>query len=385
MHILPARRWQLAAVLTLAGAAASAAELPLIRLSEAQQRSAGLVTEVARAPSADELASLGSDAGLLLNGSVSVPNRSIDVVMSGVAGQLAEVLVDPGQTVRAGQPLGRLYSADFLGLQRDYLQAMANSEVTASRAERDQTLLQEGIVAASRAQESRAASLAAAATLQQQRQLLRLAGMGSTALAALRTAENISPYLTLQARQAGLVLELPMSVGARVEAGQPVFKLAAGTALWLELQATRAQVAELRVGDRVTVPGCKSPGSVLSVGAQLDAGNQTVAVRAQMPAANGCLQPNEYVQASIAPATPMAGVLSLPTTAITRNGNQDYIFARQGDAFQPVAVKRLRTLGQRSWVQAGLTPGTAVASRGVAALKGSWLGLGAAAVDSGQP
>ena len=370
-------------VASLAGRFAAGADLPLIRLSEAQQRSANLSTEAVRRPGADDLAVI-KGGGMQLNGQVTVPNRSVEVVMSTMSGQLAEVLVEVGQKVMSGQALGRMYSADFLTLQRDYLQAVGASEVAANRAERDDLLLSDGIISASRAQESHAARQAAAATLQQQRQMLRLAGMATGAISALKSAEAISPYLLLHARTGGVVLEQPLAAGQHVDAGQPVFKLAAGTTLWLDLQATRDQAAEIRIGDRVSVADCDGQARVISIGAQLHAGSQTVAVRAQLPDAMGCVRPNEYVQVYVSPADPMPDALSVPTSGLTRYAGQTYVFERQADGFRPVAVQVLRQLGDHTWVRGALNAGSQVASRGVAALKGTWQGLGAAAVESGE-
>jgi multidrug efflux pump subunit AcrA (membrane-fusion protein) len=355
-----------------------AAAAPM-RLDARQLKAAAIetdrVTEIA-APAGGGTASLAG--GIQLQGQVVVPNESVEVVLATVAGQLESVAVNIGQAVRAGQALGRIYSAEMLTLQRDYLHARSQAELRKARLARDQALLADGIVSAGRLQETEAAAAEAAATYQQARQLLRLAGMSSGAISQLVSADDITPHLTLVTRSAGVLLEQAATVGQRLQPGDTVFRLSAGQQLNLELQAARADALRLRVGDLVRISGCDIDGRLSAIGAQLNALNQTVSLRAQFPRGGGCLRPNEYVQVIVTPSAGAAGLLSVAAAAITRVGGRDYVFVQEEGGFRPVAVTVFQQVGDRSWVRSELRAGQAVVRTGVAALKGSWQGLGAA-------
>jgi multidrug resistance efflux pump len=193
----------------------SAAEEALIKLSAQQRQSAGIVIEAVRSA---EQAGAAAPQGQLLPGRVVVPNERRDVVLAGVSGRLEALLVNPGDIVQAGQPLLRLYSAELVSLQRAFLSARSSQELAHKRLLRDEALFADGIIAESRLQDSRDQALQAAATEQEQRQLLQLAGLSAAALAKLRSATDLTARVTVLAPRSGRVLEQPEAVGSQVEA-----------------------------------------------------------------------------------------------------------------------------------------------------------------------
>lgn len=363
-----------------AAAAADSTDLPAVRLTEAQQQAAGLRTDAVRAIDTAELLRSPPTSGIQLQGRVVVPNGAISVVLSSVNGQLEALHVSPGQAVRPGAPLARLYSADLLVLQRDYLNAAAQAAVQAARLSRDEGLFKDGIIAASRMMDTRAAEVEAATALQEHRQLLLQAGMSGASIAALKSATQMSPRITIVARSAGTVLEQGVAVGGRVQSGDTLFRIGATGGLALELQAMHADAVRLQIGDPIAVEGCAATGRITAIGSQVDPVTQMVLVRAQVIGTDRCLRNNEYVRASATPTREGGGAVSVATAAISRIGKQEMVFVRSPDGFQPRAVTVIQSQGERSWVRAANLPaGTLVVTQGIAALKGHLQGLGASA------
>jgi hypothetical protein len=181
------------------------------------------------------------------------------------------------------------------------------------------------------------------------------------------------------------VLEIDATLAAALEAGAPVLRVAAIGTLWLELAASREQARILAVGDAVRVAGCSAAGRVIAAAAQLAAASQVLVIRASLPAEDGCVLPNQYVEADVAPAAGRAaGLVSLPRAAVISRGKGHHAFVASADGFRVVDVEPVRALGDRQLVRGGVRPGDAVAVSGIAALKGAWLGLGQPA-DSGVP
>jgi hypothetical protein len=361
-------------------APAVAVQQPLIHLTPQQRQASGLTLEAAQA-AGDKSALTGSRAQVL-PGRVVVPNDRRDLLIAGVTGRLESALVNPGDHVKAGQPLLRLYSGELLGLQRAYLAAAGTAALATKRLARDETLFADGIIAESRLQDSRDQALQAAAGLQEQRQLLSLAGLGKSAIDSLRSANDLSARVTLTAPRAGVVLEQPVEVGAQVESGAALLHLAAVDRQWVELQATREQLAAVTIGDAVEVVGCTAQGKVIAAGGQLDAGTQTALVRAQFTAAGACLAPGQFVQLSIVPAAAPAGSVTVASESVVQRAGKDYVFIEEGGGLRPVPVKVLRRQGEVTVLGGGISAGTRVASKGLAALKGSWMGLGTAAAGN---
>jgi len=378
----PTRRPLLTVVLLAAGLCARpslAAPEPAIKLTPQQRQASGLVMESVR-PGTDKAAQGGSRAQLL-PGRVVVPNDRRDVLLAGVSGRIEAALANPGDSVKTGQPLLRLYSAEVLGLQRAYLAAVGSSTLAAKRLTRDEALFADGIIAESRVQDTRDQAAQATVALQEQRQLLQLAGMGKSAVETLRTAADLTGRVTLLAPRAGTVLEQAAAVGSHVESGSVLLQLAASDRQWVELQATREQLAVLAIGDRVEFVGCNAQGKVIAAGGQLDAASQTALVRASFNSAATCLVPGQFVQLALVPSAAPAGSVRVSAEAVVQRAGKDYVFVEEAEGLRPVPIKVLRRQGDVTLIS-GISAGTRVAAKGIAALKGSWMGLGAAAAGN---
>ena len=318
--------------------------------------------------------------GLSLQGTVVLPVQQSDVVSMPLAGVVQAVLVAPMQAVRAGQPVARILSPELAQRQREWLLAEAQARLAQDKAARDEQLFAEGIIAEYRRNESRALAGMAALTAREQRQALRLAGVGEAVLdrAAAGAPEALSPQLTLTAPVAGTVLEQLATPGQRLEAGSPVLRLARGGRLAIEFQASALQAQALRVGDTLAVDGCQSPARVTAVSPQLSSATQSVQLRAELVRREDCLRINQFVQLRWQGAAGRAGVpaFSLPAAAVVQQGGRHYVFVRQPQGFLATAVTLGVGGGAEVQVLSGLQAGDAVAVQGVAAIKGAWLGLG---------
>ncbi|MBK4735031.1 efflux RND transporter periplasmic adaptor subunit [Noviherbaspirillum pedocola] len=318
--------------------------------------------------------------GMRLAGNAAFSIKGIEIVSAPAAGVVQEVLAAPMDRIEAGAPLARLYSPQLLEWEREYVQLSAQERLALEKRERDEALYREGIIALGRLQESRSAHAQARVAVRERAQLLKLAGVGSANLNALAQRMEISPLMTVGGRHAGTVLELLALPGQRVEAGAAIARLGRAGALALELQASRAQADRIRPGDEVRVAGCAKAGRVTALSPQMQAASQSVLVRAELPGAEGCLRPNQYVDATVRPnagtATP-AGAVTVPSAALVRQDERDAVWKRDAQGLQPVPVEILARGAESSVVRGELAAGDEVAVRGLAALKGRASGMGA--------
>jgi RND family efflux transporter MFP subunit len=236
----------------------------------------------------------------------------------------------------------------------------------------------EGIVSEHRRNESRAQYEMAALAARERRQALRLAGVSEGALAQASSTSGLSPQLTLTAPVGGMVLDISVTPGQRLEAGSPVAMVGRTGRLAIELQASSEQARQLRVGDALAVEGCKLPARVLAISSQVSAATQSVQLRAELTGREDCLRINQFVQVRWqgAARSGNAATFSLPSAAVVQHGGQTYVFVRQPQGFRAVAVKTGMGGDHETPILSGLKAGDEVAVKGVVAIKGAWLGLG---------
>jgi cobalt-zinc-cadmium efflux system membrane fusion protein len=371
-----------AAVFFLAGFAAPVSALePAALIPWGAQLQAGAgVTTVAVQPRA------AGATGLVLQGTVVLPAQQSDLVSMPVSGVVQSVLVSPMETVRAGQAVARITSPQLVEWQREWLLAEAQTRLAQGRARRDEQMFLDGIVSEHRRNESRAQYEMASLAARERRQALRLAGMGEAALAQAAATASLSPQLTLVAPVAGTVLEQSVVPGQRLEAGSPVARIVRSGRLAMELQAAAAQAQALRVGDLLAVDGCKLPARIAAISVQVSSVTQGVMLRAELTGSEDCLRINQFVQVhSLGPATARAAEgsasWSVPAQAVVQHAGRSYVFVRQPQGFRAVAVQTGIGGGSDTAIVSGLKAGDEVAVKGVAAIKGAWLGLGPGAAS----
>ncbi|MYN45874.1 HlyD family efflux transporter periplasmic adaptor subunit [Pseudoduganella sp. FT93W] len=349
-----------------------------IRISAAERGRSGIGTAVAVAADSATAAHAGAN-DLALAGTVVAPPALLAVASTAYAGVVQQLHASSLQTVRQGAPLLTMHSQAWLEVQRDYLQAATQAALADARAQRDTALHADGIIAAARLEESRSAAMLARLAADERAQALRAGGWDSRAIEALLRSRALTPELVLRAPRAGTVLELVAEPGARLEAGMPVARISRSGALWIELQASRAQAERLRVGEVLQVQGCGSA-RVIAVGSAVNTANQSVPVRAEQMGSGDCLKLNAYVEARMAPGSKTAGApaqgVLVPAAALVRRGADTFVFVQNAGGFMATPVQAVQAGADLVRVSGKVAAGDAVAVKGLVVLKGSWAGLG---------
>jgi len=339
-----------------------------VLISPKQMQAMGL--EVAPLKSVDAAASNG------LPGQVVVPNNQLYIVAAPLAGLVEMLAVAASQSVKKGQLLARLQSPALADIQRGFLQAATQAQLAGNTLARDEKLFREGIVAESRYLAAQGHYATSAAQLAERRQALKLAGVGDAALERLKKNAALSGTVDIVAPADGVVLEQMATVGQRVEAATPLYKLAKLKPLWVEIQVPLAQASLLNGGEAVSISDFSATGKVIAVGRSMAEGSQTVMVRAEISAGAERLRPGQFVEVEVSSAA--AGKQwRIPATALMREQNRTYLFVQtpQGFRVQPVKVLAETASGV---VVGGLGGDERIAVRGVVALKGAWQGQGKA-------
>ena len=303
---------------------------------------------------------------------VMVPPNSEQIVSSPVAGLVLQVLVQPNQAVRRGAPLVRIAGPEWGQLQLQLLQMATRATLARQAAQREQSLFDEGIIPQRRVQESQAALQESAAALNQARAALRFSGMSEASINRVATSGKLEESLVLHATQAGVVTNIAVKPGQRVEAASALLHVAQTAKLWLEIQVPAADAANWQPGTKFKLQGRDIAARIVSLSPSVSAGSQTLALRAVIESSAQGLRPGEIVAVEL-PAAGSAGGWSVPLAAVAHDGKQAYVFIRTADGFEARPVMVLASAGQRVRVQGALAAGEQIAVSGIVALKGAWL------------
>ncbi len=303
---------------------------------------------------------------------VVVPPEAEQVVSSPVAGLVAQLLVQQNQVVLSGAPLVRIASPELGQMQLQLLQATARATLARQAAQREQQLFDEGIIPQRRVQEAQAGLQEAEAALNQAKAALRLSGMSAATIERIAASGKPQDSITLAATQDGIVTEIAVKSGQRVEAATALLHMAQTESLWLDIQLPVSEIANWQAGTKITVQGRDVTARILSVSPTVSSGSQTVVLRAAVEGKTSQVRPGEFVSVEL-PVAATQGAWDVPLSAVAHDGDQAYLFVRTSDGFEARQVKVVVSAGQRVRVQGPLKAGEQIAVSGVVALKGAWL------------
>jgi len=227
-----------------------------------------------------------------------------------------------GTTVRAGQPLARVWidtpdtmmqrGPDVISRQINYVFALQDKDP---------------------------AQIAQAETI------LRQYGIPEATLEEIRRTGRAVREITLTAPRSGVVLEKPAIEGMRINTGEPLFKIADLSQVWLLADVQEQDLGKLKLGETaratlVAYPGQSFAGKVDFIYPTLTAGTRTGRVRIVLPNPGGALREAMYANVAIdTPASSTGTMLVVPDSAIIDSGTRQAVLIAKGEGrFEPRAV-----------------------------------------------
>lgn len=258
---------------------------------------------------------------------------SLGVELSGQ--RVAQVLVEVGDVVAAGQPLLRLddrsLAMELRQAEAALAQANASLAVASANARRGERLKREQLIAASEADQLISGELGA----QAQRQ---------TAQAQLDNARLRLGFTTLKSPHAGVVSQRMVQPGQVVSAGTELFSLIRDGRLEWRAELPESELILLAPGAKARLvgpDGAAVEGTVRVVSPALDVRSRTGTVYVDLPAP-GALRAGMYAQGDLVLGPRPAR--TVPDQAIVERDGYRYVFVLgEGD----VVAQRRVTLGTR--------------------------------------
>ena len=280
---------------------------------------------------------------------VSYDETRVATVALKVDGWVEQLFVNiTGQPVRKGEPLLELYSPMLVSAQQDLL--IAHRLVT-------------DVAAGTPSARGGADEL-----LQAARRRLTYWDVPSDAIAAIEQGGQVRKAVGFVAPVNGIVVEKLVLVGQRIMAGEPLYKIADLSRVWLEGEVFEPDLPAARLGLEVmaefpALPGTQRAGRITYVYPTLNPETRTGRIRVELPNNDLALKPGMYATIRFRAAGRTG--LSAPRSAVLATGERNLVFVKDTDG---MLTPRDVTLGamtdDRIEILTGLAAGEQVVSSG---------------------
>ena len=184
-----------------------------------------------------------------------------------------------------------------------------------------------------------------AAAVDQAVRNLRNYGIPDSAIAEIRRSGHAIRSITIYAPLSGTVLEKTATQGMHFNAGDPLFKTADLSTVWLLADVAEQDLGNLHTGQAahvsfVAYSGRAFTGKVDFIYPSLMAATRTGRVRIVLPNTDSLLRESMYASVTIdAPATPGGQALVVPDSAVIDSGARQVVIVARGEGrFEPRAV-----------------------------------------------
>ncbi len=279
---------------------------------------------------------------------VSYDERRVRAMTTRLEGFVERLYADyTGRYIRAGEPLLALYAPMAVATQQEL--------ILARRLEHDV------------AQGTQEAQASARASVEAARERLRLWDVPQETIDQVERTGEVQRTVTLRAPYGGYLIEKAVLLGQRVMPGDPLYKVADLSRVWLEGEIFERDLPALHVGGEVTatfqaLPGSDRRGRITYIYPTLNPETRTARVRVELANPDLALKPGMY--GTLRFSGPVAKGLSVPRSAVVVTGRRNLVFQRGADGrFVPREVVVGLTADDRVQILRGVAAGdTVVAS-----------------------
>ena len=279
-------------------------------------------------------------------------------VGAAVAGRIEQVLVAPGQSVRAGQPLIVLVSGDAATYRAEADAAVAAADAARRAYDRDRSLGEQGVVARQEVETSRAQAMSAEASARAARARSAAAG-----------GPNASGRTNVTSPISGVVSSVAVGPGGFVAQGGIVAEVTNPARVELVFNAPPAIATGLRAGAPIRVhgPAGEFDAVVTGVAAAANASTGATVVRAR-PSGGAAPPVGSPVTAAVVTGGATGGV-TVPSEAVQTVEGGSVVFLQTAGGFRAVPVLTGRQAGGRTEILRGLNGSERIAGANAFLLK----------------
>jgi len=292
---------------------------------------------------------------------VSAAPNGQAIVTARATGTLARLDKRLGDQVAAGEILALVESRDAAAMAADRAAAESKAELARSIFKREQTLYEQKVTPRQDLETAQAELSAAEAEAARANMAASAAGVASDG----RSLALTSPI-------AGRITFANVALGAYVEPGMELFRVADPRFVTVEAAVPAADAKRINVGDRAgvtTAAGTNLDAVVASVTPTLNEQTRAATVTLSLMSEQGAPTPGELVRARIIVQGAETNAFVVPDEAVQNLGGRDAVFVREGTTFRTTQVVVATRSGGRASIVSGLKSGDVIATKNAFLLK----------------
>ena len=260
------------------------------------------------------------------NGELQLNPQDMADVTSLVGGVVRKVYVTEGQQVKAGQVVAHIENTEIVGLQKDYLIAVKETNVTHQELLRQKTLASQKAGVEKTLQQASAAYEMALARQTGLYNQLRQIGINTNLVKQGKIIRQVS----IPAPISGIVTKISVKSGSYIESSQSLMQVANNAAVFCNLNVFERNISQVAKGQEVDFVITISPkvhfkGTVKEINRSMDSDTKAISVHVGIDAKNATeLIPGMYVTGIISMGK--QNVPALPDDAIVNANGKQYVF-----------------------------------------------------------
>jgi len=285
-------------------------------------------------------------------------SRTVPVI-SVAAGRVVETKARLGDTVKKGQVLMRVQSADVSGAFSDYRKAVADEQLANTQLERAKLLYDKGAISQNDLQTAENAENKAKVDVETAREHLRVLGSGT---------EHPSGVVDIVAPISGVITDQQVTNAAGVQglaATANPFTISDLSSVWILCDVYENDLANVHVGETADIKLSAYPdktfgGKISNIGSVLDPSIRTVKVRIEVKNP-GLMKVGMFVSAIFHGQKEETHQV-VPASAILHLHDRDWVYVAAGDnKFKRIEIRAGATLPNNTQeVLSGLQSGQKV-------------------------
>ena len=282
-------------------------------------------------------------------------------VISIATGRVVDIKARLGDTVKKGQLLLRVQSADIAAAFSDYQKAIADEKLAGTQLERAKLLYDKGAISQNDLQTAENAENKAKVDVDTSREHLRVLGAG---------IEHPSGIVDIYAPISGVITDQQVTTAAGIQglsAAANPFTISDLSSVWILCDVYENDLSNVHLGESADIrlsayPDKTFTGTISNIGAVLDPNIRTAKVRIEVKNP-GLMKVGMFVTATFHGQKEQTHA-AVPASAILHLHDRDWVYVAAGDKrFKRVEVKSGNTIsGNLQEILSGLEPGQRVVS-----------------------